>query len=215
MPPEVYSPPSDSYWLSRFVLETRKRDGSLYTPNTLLHLCSGLLRYIRWNGKPELDIFKDAVFVRFRTTLDAEMKRLQSQGIGSQKKQAEIITADEEDLLWKEQILGDHSPKSLLDTIIFYNGLYFALRSGNEHKQLRVRPCQIEVIEPLSGSAYLKYTEDVSKNHPGGLKGRRTGSKTVVHHANTENPQKCFLRLFKMYVSLCPADAPPVFIYSH
>ena len=45
-------------------------------------------------------------------------------------RQAEAITEDEEELLWKEKILGDHSPQSLLNTIIYMNSLYFALRSG-------------------------------------------------------------------------------------
>ena len=136
------------------------------------------------------------------------MKRLQSQGIGTVKKQAEIITVEQEDQLWKMKILGDHSPKSLVDTMIFYNGLFFALRSGGEHKQLRLRPCQIQVMESQSSKPYLRYVEDISKNHPGGLKCRSIPPKTVFHHANTDNPERCFVRLFQMYIRLCPADAP-------
>jgi len=40
--------------------------------------------------------------------------------------QAEPLTVQEEEL-WEKTILGDHSPESLLNTIIFMNGLYFAL----------------------------------------------------------------------------------------
>ena len=201
------------YWLSRFVLEVRKKNGSVYPPNTLVHLCSGIMRQIRWGGRPEIDIFKDEAFASFRSTLDAEMKRLQSQGIGTLKKQAEIITVEEEDQLWEMKILGDLTPKSLVDTMIFYNGLFFALRSGDEHKQLRLRPCQIQVMESQSKKPYLKYVEDISKNHPGGLKCRNMAPKTVYHHANTDNPERCFVRLFQMYISLCPADAPPESFY--
>ena len=71
------------------------------------------------------------------------MKRLQAKGLGSNKRHAEPITEQEEDKLWEMGLLGDHSPQVLLDTMIFYNGLYFALRSGREHRQLRLRPCQI------------------------------------------------------------------------
>ena len=34
---------------------------------------------------------------------------------------------------------------------------------------------------------YLRYTEDTSKNHPGGLKGKSVASKAVVQHANSGN----------------------------
>ena len=44
------------------------------------------MHQIRWAGRPEIDIFKDEAFPSFRSTLNAEMKRLQSQGIGTLKK---------------------------------------------------------------------------------------------------------------------------------
>ena len=60
---------------------------------------------------------------------------------------------------------------------------------------------------------YLLYTEDVSKNRPGGLKGRRVKPKVVQHHANTDNPERCFVRLFKLYTSMCPAKPPEDVFY--
>ncbi len=53
--------------------------------------------------------------------------------MGSTKRQAEILTREDEDKLWKEGLFGDMTPQQLLDTIIFYNGLYFSLLSGREH----------------------------------------------------------------------------------
>ena len=53
---------------------------------------------------------------------------------------------------------------------------------------------------------YLLYHEDTSKNHPGGLKGRKTTPKVVVHHSNSQNPDRCFVTLFKKYRQLCPED---------
>ncbi len=71
-----------------------------------------------------------------------EMKRLQSLGHGSNKRQAEILSQDEEEALWEKGLLGDATPQTLLDTMVFCNGLYFALRSGQEH---RLRPCQVQL----------------------------------------------------------------------
>ena len=113
------------------------------------------MHHIRWNGKPHLDLFKDDSFASFRASLDAEMKRLQAQGIRSKKRQAEILTVEEEDILWEKGLFGDHTPKSLLDTIVFYNGLYFVLQSGKEHRELRQSPCQIQLIEHPGGKGIL------------------------------------------------------------
>ena len=60
---------------------------------------------------------------------------------------------------------------------------------------------------------YLKYTEDVSKNRQGGLKSKRVSAKVVLHHANTQNPSRCFVRLFALYLSHCPEDSPPERFY--
>ena len=72
-----------TFWLSCFVLEVRNQDGEEYPPNTLHHIYCGIMRYLRQNGQPDIDFFKDPEFAEFKSTLDAEMKRLQSKGAGS------------------------------------------------------------------------------------------------------------------------------------
>ena len=196
------------YWLTHFIHEIRKKCGGEYTPNTLHHICCGLMRQLRLSGHPNIDFFKDPDFSEFRASLDAEMKRLQGDRIGSKKKQAEVFTSEEENKLWEMGLLGDASPQSLLDTMVFYNGFYFALCSGQEHRQLRRNTPQIELVERPGERAYLKYTEDISKNRPGGLKGRKASPKVVIHHANIEVPERCFVRLYKLYMKKCPSDAP-------
>ena len=75
------------YWLIRFIHEIRKKNGLEYPPNTLHHIISGIMRHIRHDcGRPEVDFFKDPEFSDFRSSLDAEMKHLQSTGLGSEKK---------------------------------------------------------------------------------------------------------------------------------
>ena len=142
--------------------------------------------------------FKDPEFSDFHASLDAEMKRIQGDGVGSKK----ILTAGEENTLWEKGLLCDATPQTLLDTLIFYNGLLFALRSGMEHRQLRRDPCQIEMVERAGERLYLKYTEDMSKKHPGGLKGRELTPKVVFHHSNTGNQKRCFVRLFQLYLAV-------------
>ena len=108
-----------------------------------------------------VDFFSDKVFADMRSTLDAEMKRIQYSGLGSHRKQAEIITVEEEQRLWQNGLLGDGTPRSLLDTMVYCCGLFFALRSGSEHRRLRHTPCQIQVVERDGERAYLEYKEDI------------------------------------------------------
>ena len=179
--------------LSSFIFEVRKKDGSEFPPDTLHHIVSGIQRFLRCNRKPSIDVYKDAEFADFRSCLDSEMKRLQSSGLGSRKRKAEPLTPEEEELLWKKGLLGDGNPQALVDTMVVMNGIYFALRSGSEHRQLRSDPCQIQLVERPGHRSYLEYTEDMSKNRPGGLKGRKIKPKVVHHHDNPENPDRCFV----------------------
>ena len=109
-----------------------------------------------------MNLFTDAEFTGFRKTLDAEMKRLRSIGIGVQQKGAEPISEGEENQLWDKGLLGDHSPQVLLDTLVYLCGLCFALRSGQEHRNLQFT--QFKLVEPTDSPSYLMYTENVSKN---------------------------------------------------
>ena len=193
------------YWLCKFVLETKKSNGEHYPPDTLYAICNGLLRFIR-ETRPEINIFKDPVFCGFQRTLDSEMKRLRTLGLGVKRKQAEPITVEEENMLWEKGFLGDSNPKSLLDTMLYLCGVHFALRSGEEHRSLRLS--QFELIQPKHGSTTgsFIYTENYSKNNQGGLLHRKVQPKCVTCYANDSDPNRCLVRLFQTYLRHRPAD---------
>ena len=67
------------------------------------------------------------------------MKRLQITGISSKQKQAEPLTYKDVELLWEKNLLRNSIPQSLLDIIVLFNGLCFALRSGKENGQLHCK----------------------------------------------------------------------------
>ena len=193
-PPNVLiaKAPELNHWMSKFVLEVRRKDGKSYPPNTLYQLCCGVMHYIRGTNET-VDYFNDSAFAGFRKTLDGEMKKLRSQGLGTDIRQAEPISAEEEELLWQCGALGGQNPQSLVDSMLYMCGLYFALRSGQEDKNLQLS--QIKLFEPVGGRAYLQYTENVSKNNAGGLKERKIKAKQVIHHANLQRPDRCFVKL--------------------
>ena len=192
-------------WLCRFVVEVHRKDEKHYPPNTLHQLCCGVFRRLR-EYNPSLDIFiKHPEFDGFRKTLDAEMKRLRrAPGMPIGPKRAEPITEIEEEMLWENGLLGSHSPQALVDTMVFMAGLYFALRSGDEHRRLTFS--SVKLVEKPGCASCLVYTEAASKNNPGGLKHRKVENKEVTHYSNSERPDRCFVQLYKKYCSHRPAD---------
>ena len=158
------------------MLEVRSKKGELYQGGTLYGLCAGLQRHIRSQRRAvavegqvcDVDIYKDGAFGYFRSVLDSMMKDLHRQGVGNSRKSAEIISNDVEENMWNESVMGEDNPAKLVDTLVYCFGLNFALRSGDELRNLR--PDMLQVVEPPNSTAYLLYTESGSKNRQGGLK---------------------------------------------
>ena len=199
-------------WLPHFVMEARRQDGKPYPPNTLYQLCCGLLRHIR-TTQPGWNIFTDVEFSDFQKTLDAQMKKLKSDGIGNTKRQAEPISLEDEEQLWTTGQLGMHTPQALLDTMFYLIGVSFGLRGGQEHRQLRWNPPQITVVAVSGERKHLLYVEDVSKNNCGGLKMRKVQPKHVIQHENLEKPDRCIVRVFEEYSRRCPPNRPDSSFY--
>lgn len=197
-----------SYWLSKFVLEVRRKDGKEYNPRSLLSLIFGVCAAASENKRSPINVLGDPDFASFRKLLDSEMKRLSGKGVGSTVRQAQAFSQKQEDMLWKRKFLGDFNPTVLLRTILALNGRNFALRSSQEHRdrQLRFKPRQITLHEPPGERAFLRYVEDVSKNRQGGLKHLKVAPKVVHQHENVTCPERCHVRIFKKYMKVCPTD---------
>ena len=217
-PPPLDQITNDSlnFWLSRFVMEIRNEQGEEYQSGTLYSVCAGIQRYIRekrlaFDIAEPLDIYKDHHFNLFRSSLDSVLKDLHKRGIGNVKKQADVISEELEEKLWNDKLLGDDSPKKLQNTLIFCLGLNLALRSGQEHR--RLRPDMFQIFERECAKPFLLYSESGSKNNQGGLNHRKVLNKRVKIFANLCNPARCIVRLFKMFMSLRPANAPSNALY--
>ena len=193
------------YFIPRFILEVRKKNCEEYSPNSVYQMVCGLQRQIK---KKSLQLIYSAPPIQ---TLDSEMKRLKAKGLGMAVNKAEPISLEEEELLWESGALGDTEAMTLLSTVFYLIGVHFALRSGTEHRRLRFKNSQIELIaakpeknEPCK----LIYHEDVSKTNQGGLKSRKFPPKTVTYWPRSDKPERCLISLFKKYNSLCPEDRP-------
>ncbi|OWF34689.1 uncharacterized protein KIAA1958-like [Mizuhopecten yessoensis] len=133
------------------------------------------------------------------------MKNLAKQGFVINKKQAEIITEEQEQLMWEKGVMGTDTPEKLLNTLVYQLGLNFALRAGQEHRNLRCGPySQITVKQDSDGKTYLEYREDVSKTNAGGLLHRKVTPKVTRAYENTVLPDQCPVKIYQKFMSLRP-----------
>ena len=70
-----------SYWLAKFIVEVRKKDGTQYPPKSLYSLVCCFKRFFEANNQFDVNPLSahDGRFGAFRQTLDAEMKTLVAQ----------------------------------------------------------------------------------------------------------------------------------------
>ena len=193
-----------SKWLSLYCAEARKKDGGSYPPKTVYALLTGLLRHMR-SLNPECPNFLDFSDPRFTTLqnyLDNLFRDLRARGVGSESKNAEVFSKEEEDQLWTSGTLSVDSPKGLLRAVFYLNGKNFCLRGGVEHRQLKLSQIK-RVDDPPS---YI-YTGCASKNRAGGLAQLRVKNKVVPIHVVAEATDRCHVYVLDRYMEKIPKEA--------
>ena len=109
----------------------------------------------------------------------------------------ERITAQEEDLLWQKGLLGSSSSEALLNSVYFYNGKLFGLRSA-EHRHITLNNFVI-------GDNFIKFEENVSKTFHGGLLDLNYEPRVVrhiCHEEGKEHTTRCLVKIYWLYISL-------------
>ena len=117
---------------AKFILKVRRKDSNKDPPNTLYQIACSIQRDVQ-KYAPEVTFFANPEFSSFKRVLDGEIKRLQEQGLGTNIKRAELISQNKEKIMWEKGILGKSFPQALLDTMVYMCGVFFALRSSQEH----------------------------------------------------------------------------------
>ena len=116
-----------AFWLCTFIMEACRRDKQPYPPDTLYFLCCSLFQALKENDRADIKPFEDSTIAAFTSTLDARIKALKSSG-EYQVRQAEVISEDLEETLWRKGLLGDSTPQQL-DTLVVYILLYEAAKN--------------------------------------------------------------------------------------
>ncbi len=186
-----------------------KQDGTEYPSETLYALIMNLQGHLHSMGK-KVKFLEEKKFQGVWNTLDNQMKSLSKKGVVQPKNQVQVIILDKENKLWDLGLLGDDTPKKLVNTLIYLLGIHLALRGGDEHKSLKVGYySQIKVkYDEDQQSKYLEYRPTSRKNNQGGLKDLCWQDKIVTAYENKQNPQHCVVHIFEKYMGRQPFDLP-------
>ena len=195
-----------TFAIKRFITEIRKLDGSDFPAKTLYQIVICLQFHLEGNGFT-WKLLDDKDFTEVRFTLDNIMKERVSAGIGIRVKKADTISVLDEEILWKNCILGSENPQQLLETVVYLVGLNCALRAGKEHRVLRSIPfdSQFTFLNDRNGKLYFSYVEDFGlKSNKGGLKHRKVEPKVVDVYQNC-NIEPCPVWILQKYLMMLPS----------
>ena len=103
--------------LSRFILETRKKNGEEFPPKTLKHIILIIQMYLSSLGFV-YEFLEDPDFNRLTNCLDNKMKQNAKLGLGRTVKKAEPLEYWHLQRLWELNILGSDNPRQLTDTLL-------------------------------------------------------------------------------------------------
>ncbi|XP_021366378.1 uncharacterized protein LOC110458797 [Mizuhopecten yessoensis] len=132
-----------------------------------------------------------------KSILNAKMKNLSKQGLGLERKQAVIITVQQEGSygIWTgagEETGCNHNCSTGGEVIVYGLGL--------ERKQA------IKLMQDSDGRKYLQYTGDISKTNSGGLSHRKVTPK-MTRGYESSNKGRCIVQLYIKYIQARPVTA--------
>ena len=197
------------YSLCRFVPEVTKSKGDgPYPGKTLYQLIVAIQKFVHLN-QIKWRLIHGEHFEDLRNVLDNVMKERCADNIGMVRKQADIISYEYEEAMWQKGILGEDGPDKLRATVLFLLGINLALRAVDEHYYLRRdmpdKVSQITIENNTKGVKCLVFREDTcTKTNDGGLNQMRKERKIVWVYPSS-NINRCPVRLFSKYISLCPS----------
>ena len=193
-----------SHWLSLFVSEVRKADGSLYPPKSNYQLLCGILRYMKQQDPfaPNFLERKDGRFRELHATCESVFRQLREKGVGANPNKTASISKEEENMLWDKRILGTSNLLMLQRAVFFSVGKVFCLRGGEEQRKLK--PSQL--IRKSNPDRYV-YVETGSKNRTGDLKQLNVENKVVPVYASPADGERCLVYLLDFYLKKLPPIA--------
>lgn len=187
--------------LAKFYAEVKTVNGRDYKPESLRVMQAAIDRYLKDKGYGE-SIITSRHFYQSIQTLNAKAANLRHQGMGKRPNKAEAVTRSEEEMLWKNGSLGNHSAVSLTNANFKCLSEQMGLRGRQDHYDAYVEDFTLRKHD--DGSESVIFSENPTKTRSGGLQVARRSTNQVMW--STDGGPRDPVRLFKLW--LCKRPAP-------
>ncbi|XP_061196504.1 uncharacterized protein LOC133204775 [Saccostrea echinata] len=195
---EIYNIPPNELdpLLSNFIVNVRTKSGEEYEPSSLRGMIGSFERHLK-RHRYQFSLITSFEFARCREALRAKQKDLKAQGRGNKPQRSDSLTPDEIETLYNTEQLGKATPTSLISTLWFNNTLYFGMRGGTEHRNMRWGDVVLKRDEALQLD-YLEYHERATKTRTG-VDVTDSRACPPRMYATPANPEKCPVSTYILY----------------
>lgn len=221
------------YWLCKFVMEIRRKDGNPYPPHTLMQIVMGIQRYLRQQaGKPTICILdrSNSTYSNFRSVLDYRIKELTNSGAPAMKSGARSQTfgdagskyaslvkgepfppkstrTDEESRDWKEGVMNTDTAQGLLNAVFWHNYTTFGIQYIDDHWNLRAEHFQIHGKLDDEEPMVLEFTPSMTSMmaNTGKQSSMRVTQKKI--YSDSASDKEVF-NIYYKYLSNIPKSGP-------
>ena len=152
----------------KFVLGVTKKNGEEYEPSSLRGFLQSVDRHLR-KKECTFSLLNDKEFCEVQDILRKKQKQLKDIVKRNKPNSADALTDEEIEEFHRAGVLGNKTPRALLNTGRMNNCICFGMRSGHEQRGL----CQgdLELKTNADGLRYVKFS---TKHQPK----TRTGENT-------------------------------------
>ena len=197
-------PPKElNNFAKKFFLSARKRNGEEYEPCSIRAFLQSIDRHLRKNGYP-LSLLNDREFSEVQDILKKKQKQLKSIGKGNKPNSADPLTDEEIEQLYCDGVLGNKTPRGLLNTVWLNNCIFFGMRPGKEQRDLCWGDLELKV--DAQEVRYVEFSTERQTKTRTGENPRNIRETRPKMFENPDNIERCPVTAFLCYKDKRPPE---------
>ena len=180
----------------KFVLGVRKKNGEEYEPSSLRGFLQSVDRYLRKKGCT-FSLLNDKEFCEVQDILKKKQKQLKAIGKGNKPYSDDALTDEDIEEFYRAGVLGNNTPRALLNTVWMNNCIYFGMRPRQEQRDL----CwgDLGLKTNADGLRYVKFSTERQTKTRTGENTRNVRESKPKMFENLDNNDRCPVTAYLAY----------------